>query len=94
MKDFWVAADLRNRAYGERLLEHFRKLFHLIHRREEYSSEQTFRRALQRVRNELVCDATIESPLTRESENLADRFYLLTFRTPVSKFHVGGRRTA
>ncbi|MCL4201655.1 MAG: IS66 family transposase [Pirellulaceae bacterium] len=68
--------DPRNRAYGERLLEHFRKLFHLIHRREEYSSEQTFRRALQRVRNELVCDATIESPLTRESENLADRFYL------------------
>ena len=67
--------DPRNRAYGERLLEHFRKLFHVIHRREEYSSEQTFRRALNRVRNALVWDATMESPLTNESENLADRFY-------------------
>jgi hypothetical protein len=67
--------DPRNRAYGERLLEHFRNLFHIIHRREEYSSEQTFRRALNRVRNALVWDATMESPLTNESENLADRFY-------------------
>lgn len=39
-------------------------------------SEQTFRRALQRVRNELVHDATLGSPLTNESENLAERFYL------------------
>jgi hypothetical protein len=29
--------DPRNRAYGERLLEHFRNLFHIIHRREEES---------------------------------------------------------
>jgi transposase len=62
--------------YGEQLLEHFRKLFHILHRREEYASEQTFRRALERVRNELVYDATLGSPLTNESENLADRFYL------------------
>ncbi len=64
----------RNRQHGERLLAHFRKLFGIIHRRDEYATEVGFRRALTRVRNELVYDAIIHSPGTREADNLGDRF--------------------
>lgn len=65
----------KNRAYGQRLLDHLRKLFGTIHRRDEYATEEGFRRALGRVRNDLVWDATMESPNTREAQNLAERFY-------------------
>jgi transposase len=68
----------KNREYGQRLIGHLRKLFGVIHRREQYASEATFGRALERVRNELVWDATMESPDTREALNLAERFYLHT----------------
>jgi transposase len=70
--------DPRNREYGRRLLEHFRKLFGIIHRREEYQSEETFRRALERARNDLVWEATSAFPATTEAANLADRFFLHT----------------
>jgi transposase len=70
--------DPKNREYGRRMLEHFRKLFGIIHRREEYQSEETFRRALERARNDLVWEATSEFPHTAEAANLADRFYLHT----------------
>lgn len=64
----------KNRQHGERLLEHLRRLFHIIHRRAEYSTESGFRRALARVRNDLVYDAIMRSPGTREADNLGDRF--------------------
>lgn len=64
-----------NRVYGQRLREDLRRLFGVIHRRDEYASEATFRRALERARNQLVWDATMESPQTREAMNLAERFY-------------------
>lgn len=67
--------DPQNQAYGRLLLEHFRKLFGTIHRRDEYQSEQTFRQALERVRKDLVWDATMESPHTAEALNLEERFY-------------------
>jgi hypothetical protein len=66
--------DKKNRQHGERLLEHLRKLFKTIHRREEYASEATFRKALNRLRDELIYDAVMESPGTREADNLGDRF--------------------
>lgn len=65
----------KNRAYGERLRDDFRKLFAVIHRRDSYQSEATFRRALERVRADLAWDATMESPDTNEASNLAERFY-------------------
>ena len=65
----------KNRAYGERLLEHLRQLFRTIHRREEYASEETFQRALHRVEADLVWDATMESPHTNEALNMEERFY-------------------
>jgi transposase len=65
----------QNRAYGQRLLEHLRKLFAIIHRREEYTTEEGFRRALVRVRRDLVWDATVESPHTQQAVNIEERFY-------------------
>ena len=67
--------DASNRDYGQRLLALLRKLFAVIHRREEYAGEATFRRALERVRADLVWEATLEAPDTREAANLAERFY-------------------
>jgi transposase len=67
--------DPKNREYGQRLLQHFRKLFGTIHRRHEYSSEAAFQRALERVRDHLVWEATMESPHTAEALNLEERFY-------------------
>jgi transposase len=65
----------RNREYGQRLLGRLRRLFGVIHRRDEYASAETFRRALARVRDDLVWDATMESPHTREAMALEERFY-------------------
>jgi transposase len=65
----------KNREYGERVLNLLRKLFQTIHRREEYQSEVTFRRQLERIRNELCWEAGLELPDTREAANLAARFY-------------------
>jgi transposase len=64
----------QNRAHGERLLEHLRKLFGVLHRRDEYPTEAGFRNALTRVRNAMLNDVILRSPDTREADNLADRF--------------------
>jgi transposase len=64
----------KNRRHGELLLEHLRRLFQIIHRRDEYATEVGFRRALGRVRKDLIRDAIISSPGTREADNLGDRF--------------------
>jgi len=57
--------DPKNREFGQRMLNQFRKLFGIIHRREEYKSEETFQRALGKARDALVWEATFESPHTR-----------------------------
>ena len=67
--------DAANRSYGERLIELLRELFGIIHRREEYGTERGFRRALEKVKGELVWAATLEAPETREASNLAERFF-------------------
>ena len=66
--------DKENLAYGTLLLEHLRKLFHVIHRREDYPTQVGFRNALQRIRNQFTSDVLLRSPSTREAGNLADRF--------------------
>lgn len=63
-----------NRQHGERLLERLRKLFHTIHRRDQYASEASFQKVLKAIRNDLVYTAIMESPGTREADNLGDRF--------------------
>lgn len=67
--------DPQNQAHGRRLLEHLRKLFATIHRREQYASQATFRRALERIQRDLVWDATMESPHTPAALNLEERFF-------------------
>lgn len=67
--------DAANRAYGERLLGHLRRLFEVYHRREEYPSEAGWQRALGRIRKSFVWDATMEVCDTPEASNLAERFY-------------------
>ena len=67
--------DAKNRAYGERLLVQLRKLFDIVHRRDEYPTPAGFRTALARVRNELVWQATMESPHTQQALAMEERFY-------------------
>jgi len=67
--------DPQNRQYGSLLREHFRKLFRTIARRDEFASEETFRRSLDRIRVDIVCAATFETPDTQHANNLAERFY-------------------
>jgi len=64
----------KNQAYGQLLVEDLRRLFHVIHRKEQYASPETFQRKLEQARDQLVWDATRRSPLTREASNLATRF--------------------
>ena len=67
--------DEKNRTYGQRLQELLRKLFRTIHRRDEYQSDDTFRRALERIRNDLCWEAGIDVVETKEAANMAERFY-------------------
>lgn len=68
----------KNREYGQRLIEDLRKLFRTIHRRHEFASEAAFRASLERISADICWDAFMESPGTRESENIAERFRLNT----------------
>jgi hypothetical protein len=70
--------ERKNRTYGKRLVENLRELFGIIHRRDEYSSEEKFIAALENARNDLVWNATIESPGTREALALEARFHMHT----------------
>jgi transposase len=70
--------ERKNRTYGKRLVENLRELFGIIHRRDEYSSEATFLAALENARNDLVWNATINSPGTREALALEARFHMHT----------------
>jgi transposase len=79
MKDFDVLLQFclpnkKNKAHGQRLLTDLRKLFGVIHRRDEYASPERFRRELEKARDQLVWDATRRSPQTTEAYNLATRF--------------------
>jgi transposase len=64
--------DPRDRAYGERLREALRRLFAVIHRREQLSPK-TFRSQLEAARTEVLRCGTQEVPETKPSGNLAKR---------------------
>jgi transposase len=65
--------DARDRAYGERLREALRRLFAVIHRREELSA-RVFQSQLDAARTEVLRCGTHDVPETRSSRNLAKRF--------------------
>jgi transposase len=64
----------KNQTYGQLLLADLRRLFGVIHRRDEYACPENFQRALEAARRQLVWDATRRAPLSREAHNLAQRF--------------------
>lgn len=64
----------KNRTYGCRLQEALRNLFGVIHRRERYASEATFRAALTRRGDEVRRAAAYRVPAPREAQALARRF--------------------
>lgn len=65
----------KNQAYGRRVLAEIRKLFAIIHRREEYKTEQEFRFALEDQGYGVWLQATIRVPAIKEARNLAKRFH-------------------
>jgi transposase len=73
-------------AYGQRVLEELRRLFHVIHRRDTMEATQ-FQRALERARDRVLKVGKHAPPRT-EAQNLADRFrqhgraYFLFVTTP------------
>ena len=77
----------RNRAYGRRLLETTRQVFHVIHQRRKYSAAK-FQVALEDAGDELWAQAVYQVPGTKEAQNLARRFqkhgesYLRFITTP------------
>jgi transposase len=64
--------DARDRAYGERLREALRRLFAVIHRREELSAVM-FQGELEAARAEVLRCGTQDVPETRHGRNLAKR---------------------
>jgi len=65
----------KNQAYGKRVLAAIRELFAIIHRRDEYETEQAFRGALEDQGYEVWTQATFRTPATKEAQNLANRFH-------------------
>jgi transposase len=65
--------DPRDRAYGERLTEGLRRLFGVIHRREQLAASD-YQSQLEAARDEMLRLGTEDVPVTRASGNLAKRF--------------------
>ena len=59
-------------AYGQRVLEGLRKLFHVIHRRDTMDPAR-FGRALEKAREALIQTGK-RAPERNEAQNLAERF--------------------
>ena len=73
MKFLTTLSDADTRAYGQRLLEGIRRLFGLIHRREEMD-QAIFQEALESTRREILGVGLGNVPETREARNMARRF--------------------
>jgi transposase len=59
-------------AYGQRVLSGLRRLFHVIHRRDQMAPAR-FQRALEQARDEILAVGK-HAPKRNEAQNLADRF--------------------
>jgi transposase len=70
---FWTTRpDPQDRAYGERLIGGLRRLFGILHRREEFSVAE-FQRRLEAARAEVLHSGTHDGPAPRASGHLAQR---------------------
>lgn len=73
VKYLTTLSDARDRAYGERLREALRRLFGVIHRKDELSPK-AFQVELEAARESILRCGTEDVPTTRHSRNLAKRF--------------------
>jgi transposase len=64
--------DAETREYGERFLESLRKLFHIIHRREQLPATE-FQTLLEAQRKEILRTARHQVPARKHARNLAER---------------------
>jgi len=69
---YLTTLDKATQKYGHRLLDHLRKLFGVIHRRDTMTPTR-FQRALEQTRKKLLAAAK-RPPWTAEAQNMADRF--------------------
>ena len=65
----------KNQAYGRRVLAEIRKLFAIIHRRDEYKTEKEFRYELENQGYGVWLQAITRVPALKEAQNLAKRFH-------------------
>jgi transposase len=72
VKFLMTLPDTVTAAYGRRVLDELRRLFHVIHRRESMDAAR-FQRALERARDR-VLRVGRRAPPRAEAQNLADRF--------------------
>ena len=72
VKFLTTLSDRVTKNYGERVLDHLRRLFRVIHRREEMTEAQ-FAKAIEKARRDLVTTAK-RAPPRSETQNLAERF--------------------
>jgi transposase len=72
VKFLLTVSDRVTRSYAQRLLDALRKLFHIIHRRDQMTPAQ-FSRALEKARQD-VLKVGRAAPPRREAQNLAERF--------------------
>jgi transposase len=74
VKFLTTLTDRVTKAYGQRVLDRLRKLFRVIHRREEMTEAQ-FAKAIEKARHDLVTTAK-RAPPRSEARNMAKRFRL------------------
>jgi transposase len=72
VKFLTTLSDRVTKNYGERVLDHLRRLFRVIHRRDEMT-EARFDKAIEKARVDLVATAK-RAPPRSEAQNLAERF--------------------
>ncbi len=73
MKYLTTLSDQPTQAYGQRLLDTVRDMFHTLHRRGELT-ERTVERRLAAARETILAQATKRVPASREAQNMATRF--------------------
>jgi transposase len=73
MKYLTTLSDKPTQAYGKRLLDTIREMFHTLHRRDELT-ERTIERRLAAARETILAQATKRVPASREAQNMANRF--------------------
>jgi transposase len=77
IREIKALVDSHNRSlknYGLKVLDALKKLFHIIHKRDSYASQQRFIKALQRQKEKVIKIITRYVPKHNKAQNIAKRF--------------------